>query len=377
MLQTQVKRIVGLVYILCILTTLSSGGVADARPLAPAADSLFAVKGQYRVFDGTSFPATLYADDTKRRVWMDIEASPDYRSWAFFDWSLPVPTGYIGNDHQCFHMTLPASGFFPPSRLASSLGRKGRSEPEVDLDRMSQGLNVLQNLLILNDDEGIVVFEAEEVATARNTGELATAPPRFEASTCRPMRQLLERLSVSVDGEQEEELDSAPSKNGVSQLSRNHPYDFFGLGYHWLSYQGGVFQQTKTDYDAALSSCEQDGEGSCKPYWVPGGFFGRYGRYCGDGWGTGRGQPVSSLDYCCSLHDGESWDRSASFGHEARNLCGFAACLTCKYYVSPADWEVNFRGDFWASQPIGAFVAAGIAAAWCHPQSYFTGFHCR
>ncbi|MEM9553046.1 MAG: hypothetical protein AAGC60_02220 [Acidobacteriota bacterium] len=359
-----------LAFALCVLL---AAAVAEARE--PVDDGLFVAKGLYRVFDGASFPATFYADAARELAWMEIEATPGQRSWALFDWSSGSPMGHIGNEHQCFSMTLELGGFVSPARFLETLPRDLAAEPQLELAQMPRGLNVFDRFIVLNDDEAVVVFEALELD--RRLGTADAAPPRFDRGSCQLMRALLDRLTPVTD----RGFDAASGVGGgaaksASRLGRNYPYTFHGAGYHWLTYQGGVFEQTKAQYDAAVESCEADGPDTCKPYWVTGGLFGRYGRYCGDGWGTGRGAPVSSVDYCCSLHDGQSWDRSGDFGHEARNLCGFAACLTCKYYVSLSDWEVNFRGDFWASQPISAFVAAGIAAAWCHPQSWITGFLC-
>lgn len=358
--------------LLACLLILVFAAPAEARDLGDG--DLFVAEGLYRVFDGASFPATFYSHEAGQRAWMEIEASPDYRSWAVFDWSSEEPFGYIGNDHQCFRLTLETGGFSSPARQLSDFEGGADAEPHIQLEEMARGLNVVDRFVVLNDDEAVVIFEVKEIETDVARKE-AAAPPEIDPGECQPMRDLLDRLTTGADSRADSP--EAPSAVVPSRLDRNHPYDFYGLGYHWLRYQGSVFSQSKPDYDRALSSCEADGPDKCKPYWVTGGLFGRYGRYCGDGWGTGKGDPVSSADYCCRLHDGQVWDRSGKFGHEARNLCGFAACLTCKYYVSLRDWEINFRGDFWASQPISAFVAAGVAAVWCYPQSKITGFHCR
>lgn len=66
----------------------------------------FVVTGVYHVFNNEGFPATMHIDGANEQSWIDVQASEDYSSWVLLDWSTPEPRGYIGNDHQCYALSL-------------------------------------------------------------------------------------------------------------------------------------------------------------------------------------------------------------------------------------------------------------------------------
>lgn len=316
---------------------------------------------------GGSLPAVWHYDEGRSQVLVDVTVSDELRTWMLLDWSARQPSGYVGREDGCF--TFPLSAAARPTRGAmQSLTEGPAAEAEtLDLRAIAGGLSAIRSredgkrFLVLKEEQALAIFEIGGRATAP-----ATVAWQKDVSKCRPMSELLDNLA----GRSPSARDNA---SAGSLLQYNHPYTFRGLIYGWLTYKGQVFSQDKPAYDQALGACQTAGPSKCKPYWETGGAFGRYGYHCGDGWGSGS-LAVSGQDYCCQLHDREAW---GGLGKQAENLCGFAACMTCKYYVSLPDWEQNFRGDFWAQKVIAAFVGTGITFILCHPQNYLTGFTCN
>ena len=368
-------RIVSTTLILVSFSILLGGAnIAESRPLdLTAAQGEAALRSSFTerfsaagemVFFGVSVPATWHYDLAQRKMLIEISISATSSSWALLDWSSTKHMGYVGREDHCSSFALQKTPLPTPDRL-NELAAASQVEA-LEPHELAPGLSLVKRdttrtALTVREDNAALIFSFEKVAPA------ATPKPlKKDVSQCRPIDELIEVLRTGGRA-------SVPAEDAqaASLLQYNHRYKFRGLIYGSLEYKGRVFSQNKAEYDGALAACQAAGPDECKPYWVTGGWFGRYGYHCGDGWGRGQSKWVSGQDYCCYMHDRQEWG-----GDQAKNLCGFAACMTCKYYTSLPDWETNFRGDFWAQKAIAGYVAVGISAILCHPQSYITGFTC-
>jgi hypothetical protein len=327
------------------------------------------IRGEFELYTG-ALPAVWSYDAQQQRVLIDIEIQKEVHSWVLLDWHAAQPTGFIGREDGCFSFAL-HQPFPSPSELDRLLHKPSQNAAAAPLDQLPDGLTSVrageagQSYLVVKEPDAIVVFKAESVTDAQPMASLAK-----DTSRCQPFSQLTRTLT-ETQASQPAALGATAA--ATSLLQYNLPYTFRGWIYGHLSYKGKYVSQNKSDYDATLEQCKKDGSGQCKPYYETGGWFGRYGYHCGDGWGGPYDKTVSGQDYCCYLHDRQVWGGT---GKDAENLCGFAACMTCKHYTSLPDWEQNFRGDFWAQKAIAVFVGTGIAATLCHPQNHLTGFTC-
>lgn len=353
--------------VLIILGALLQGSAGLAAMSRPAAQ--VSVHGELQLYTG-ALPAVWSYDPAQERMLIDIQVQENLRSWVLLDWKSASPMGFIGREDGCFSFPLRGERPSPASfdRLLRAPSKDaGRKSP----DELPEGLNSVrkdtadQRYLVLKEPDAILVFKIGSAVKAQNLPDFGK-----DTSRCQPLSQLTETLTRS----QVPQPPATDKADSSSLLQYNHPYTFRGAIYGHLSYKGQVFSQTKPEYDTAFELCKADGPGQCKPFYETGGWFGRYGYHCGDGWGGGHDKKVSGQDYCCYLHDRQVWGGA---GKDAENLCGFAACMTCKYYTSLPDWEQNFRGDFWAQKAIAVYVATGIAVVLCHPQNYLTGFTCN
>ena len=325
------------------------------------------LSGSFLLLNG-SLPATWHYDPAQRKILIDIEVGENLHTWAVLDWSGASPAGYIGREDGCF--SFPISQQDPPSpdRFTTLLESPPYDTARVDPAEMASGLTSVRDAkeettyLVMKEEGALLVFKVGSAFRASSPVDLTK-----NVSACQPISTLMEALGRGSRTPRE----APQAADSSSLLQYNLPYTFRGLIYGHLSYKGDFFSQTKPVYDAALQKCENDGKDKCKPYYESGGWFGRYGYHCGDGWGGGYSDRVSGMDHCCRLHDLESWG-----SNQTENLCGFAACMTCKHYTNLGDWEQNFRGDFWAQKAIALFVGPGIAATLCHPQNHLTGFTC-
>jgi hypothetical protein len=348
-----------------------------ALPLPAVAEgpgSRISLSGSFLIFEG-SLPAVWHFDPEQKKILIDIEVAEGVRSWALLDWSGPSPAGYIGREDGCFSFPLSQAAPPTPEAFAGLLRSPGYAADAVGPDEIASGLTSVRDTgdgttyLVVKEEGALVVF-----TPAANAAAPAPAGPASlakDVSACQPITRLTEALGAAAPKADAAPEAASPAAAESPLLQYNLPYTFRGLLYGHLKYAGTYFSQTKPQYDTALQECHNAGTGKCKPYYETGGWFGRYGYHCGDGWGGGYDDRVSGMDACCLLHDRQSWG-----SNQLENLCGFAACMTCKHYGNLGDWEQNFRGDFWAQKAIAVFVGTGIAAAFCHPQNHLTGFTC-
>ncbi len=337
-----------------------------ANPVAgPVPADGFSVTGQV-VVRGFRRPAEWHFDPGSNRALLQVQVQQDRQGWVLLDWAGSEPRGYVGGDAGCFAFrpsdeSLPSLQELMSGAVAGDrLGAAGAPPAGLSVVRDA---GAGHDFLVLQEPQASVLFQIASVGGPGN------ADFARETLACRPLQELHDALM----GVGRPRAASHVSRQ-ESRIGRNYPYTFHGAIYGGLRYQGHVEEQTKSQYDAALAQCQAEGADTCKPYWEAGGWLGRYGYYCGDGWGTGRGGPLSPTDYVCQLHDGRSWDPG---GDTAKNLCGMAAAMTCKHYVSLDDWRVNFPGDFGASAVIGAQLAAALPWILCTPLSSVSGFTCN
>ncbi len=315
-------------------------------------DGSFSASGNVVVL-GARFPARWHFDEEKRRSWFDISLGSGREGWMLLDWA--AGRGYNGGDGGCFEFALRT-----PMPDAAQL-RAGRTAPPAgqllpDGLAIVRGEGTMPDILVVQEPEAVVLFEISGFVGP------AGVPPRRDTTSCRPMAEVRDALLTAHTTE-------APAA-GEAILTRNERYTFTGA-WHMLRYAGAREQQTASQYTTAVEACKNAGSDKCKPYWETGGWLGRYGYHCGDGWGSGHAV-VSPQDYCCKLHDAEAWGR----GNREAGLCGLAACITCKYYSSLAEWRDKFTGDHYATVVIAGQVGVTLTWIGCWPLSSWTGFTC-
>ena len=355
---------------------LIQGRPAAADPLDKLGGAAqAAVHGELVLMTGV-LPAVWSYDYAQQRILIDIEVQEGLHSWALLDWSGEKPTGFIGREDGCFSFALHSHALPGPQAFSRLLAAPPNDAARVSPTEIPEGVTAVRDraqgetFLVMKEEAAMLLFRARSASPLPYSPDFAK-----DTSRCQPLSDLTAKIAGATSRRPapDEKTTGKPTgkSDHSSRVEYNHPYTFRGLIYGGLKYKGHVFSQTRPQYQTALQTCTDAGPNECKPYYETGGWFGRYGYHCGDGWGGGHNKQVSGQDYCCYLHDRQEWGTD-----QAQNLCGFAACMTCKYYTNFHDWEQNFRGDFWAQKAIAVYVSAGVAAVLCHPQSYVTGFTC-
>lgn len=348
--------------IVCTSLSYAQDFAADLSTFQRAqvvSEKAFSASGEV-VLPHLSLPAKLHFDQYKKAFLIDINIDGTDHSTVYYDWGTSPGKGYIQSSVSCTYFSL--GNTKAPDVL--SLFRQSRQNKKTK----KQG--VYWRSKRENDKKNTLEFQFKDTALL------------FKVEKIKSLRQ---NVFNPVDQENCIEIKSAQQKN-ITKLKKysansaplpgkslkkdfsvsNLLYGFYGF-YSSVNYAGRPFYQSALEHENAVSRCKEDGDSVCKTEWESGGLFGRYGYYCGDGWTNNSYQPMSSLDYCCEMHDHHAWGKS-----HLKNLCGFYACIAC----SDKGSLQTFKDEYDAADIIEKFTKTGAFLTGCSYDGWASGFSC-
>ncbi|MDE1464107.1 hypothetical protein [Spartinivicinus poritis] len=315
------------------------------------------------VLPNIKFPATLHFKENNKAFLIEVNMNSDAdKSYIYYDWNSNPATGYIQNSISCTRFSLGNSSAPSINKLLAKVTSKNSKAPtKQGVFWQSGNKKKNKNVLTFQFNETALLFEVNKIkplsqnlfnpANLEGCIDIVTA----QKNNKKKINKLNPSRAVSPDNKPYNDF-------SVSNLS----YSFYGF-YSSVGYAGSPFYQNAAEHRRAVNRCKKDGEAVCKTEWELGGLFGRYGYYCGDGWDNKPYQPMSSLDYCCQMHDHHAWGKN-----HLKNLCGFYACVACSEKGS----YQAFIDEYDAANIIEKFAKTGSFLIGCSFDGWVSGFSC-
>ncbi|WP_163836229.1 hypothetical protein [Spartinivicinus ruber] len=344
------------------ITNASAISLEGPQRTQVLAEKAFSASGEVAL-PNIDLPATLHFSEEKQAFLIEVSISEFNKSYIYYDWDTNPAKGYIQSTTSCTSFSLGDSK--APS--IRNLFKKSRSNKKNTSEK--QGISWQKNKN--KNKEDILKFQFKETALL------------FKVNSIKPMHQNLfnpANLDSCIDikaahTKNMNKIKKVKSNKSTSSAKEtqedfsisNLLYNFYGF-YSSVEYTGSPFYQNANEHKLAVNRCKKDGGAVCKTEWEIGGLFGRYGYYCGDGWDNKPYQPMSSLDYCCQMHDRHAWG-----DNHLKNLCGFYACVAC----SDKGSYQAFMDEHDAADIIEKFTKTGTFLTGCSFDGWVSGFSCN